>query len=314
MLDVEYPECPCGSASDARPWVSNGGCFGGDLSQAWFRCGACGRAASHVRSAGGGMFLVPREGTEISGADHDWFDEVVMAVWRTRAEQIEAAREAFLAPLRARCGMPAFPWQRGVTMTEEDHDLWCAIDTGLRSLPGYRWPTGFEVSPPPPRLPTSLLAWVADSSPGRHGDGVSWIPVDHAAVADLPVPEDPILVRHEARFARIFAEVGQALGTPLPTPRKVTNWYHPRNTRLEPWYEFSWRGHEVTVGHRRHVDTIEIVPPAPAVQTVVAFLGKRDQVTHYGDEDHEDHDGTVGLHAWSHEKMVEYLTATLGAL
>jgi hypothetical protein len=303
--NIEYPKCVCGEGT----WGSGGGRYGTALSQSNCVCSACGCAGMHLTHPGGSLFLVPRSGRVISDPDLEWLNNTMPTVWRANEQRLEAAREAFLAPLRAHLAMPPFPWQSGKRgMTEEEHDRWCKVDEALKLLREYKRPAGFERSPLPPGLPFSLCAWIADYA----GYCLQWVLVDHERVAELPVPADPVRVHHDARFAKLFAEVGRVLGAPLPERTLIKNGYcGDCCTKTKPWYTFDWNGHKVTVGPRKHVDSIEVLSDAgfsDVARAAISELGTRDKVTYVADADR------LLLHAWTDKKTAEYLVEILKAV
>jgi hypothetical protein len=170
-------------------------------------------------------------------------------------------------------------------------------------MPEYRRPLGNRPSALPPRLPEDLAAWVGDYSTGE----LAWVRVDHAAVRDLPVPEDPILTHHMVYWSRVFAATEALLGEPLPERTKVPNQYYTDITNHEPWFQFTWHGKTVTVGPRKRVNVVEVTNPTPTAQDFVRHTGKKDETTH------DVGDGRVMMHAWGDVKTVEYLVNLLRA-
>jgi hypothetical protein len=261
----------------------------------------------HLMHSGGSMYVVP-VGKEMAQADEDWLNNTMFIVWRIQAEKVEAAREAFMDGHQK-----VFAVEHGADPNVLPRDwpeailkLWHTKLDELMALPEYRRPLGNQASPLPPNLPRTLAAWLPDYST----ENLTWRAVDHDEVANMVVPEDPVLTRHKAYWDKVFETVGEKVGTTIPAPCRaaVENQYSSRSTRNQPWYEFSWYGHKVMVGPRKRVDVIDVYDPTPSAQAFANRVGAKDNVTYWGDTSH------AGLHAWTQEKLVEYMVGMLKAL
>jgi len=300
LCNTEYPDCTCGT----NRWEPGGGQFTPNFQTTNGVCGACGRVGIHIMHPGGVLYIVPK-GPKLT-EDHDkWINGVMFPVWRIEEGKIDKARMDFEEKQ-----WQAFAREHGVDpfvppggWPEDVRRVFHKVADEYMKTDAYLRPLGNRPSPMPPRLPMDLAAWIGGYSTGK----LVWVPVNHALVQDLPVPEDPILTRHMANWGRIFTATEALLGEPLPEKSLIKNQYYSDSTNHEPWFTFTWHGKTVTVGPRKRVNVVEITNPTPTARDFVERTGKKDGTTHDVGDDR------VMLHAWGDVKTVEYLVNLLRA-
>lgn len=160
----------------------------------------------------------------------------------------------------------------------------------------------------PPNLPADVTCKLL------HTDGC-WYPVDHELSAQVPMPVDPIRIRHDARWAKIHETLN------LGDVPRTKNGYGEDKLNLEPWFKLELDNATIKYGPRKRVDSIEVSAKTLFDVTRISALGASDGVTYY---DNFDNDADVSLskrfassltiHAWTDEKFVEYMTAILDSL
>lgn len=300
LSNVEYPDCTCGK----NRWNPGGGQFSPNFQQTNGVCGACGRVGVHLMHPGGVLYIVPK-GLKMTD-DHDkWFNGVMFPVWRIEENKIDKARrefeekqwQAFAREHEVDPYVPPREWP------EDIRKVFHKVADEYMKTDGYLRPLGYHPCPLPPRLPEDLAAWIGDYSTGK----LTWVPVDHALVRNLPVPEDPTLTWHMAYWGRVFTAVEALLGEALPERTKIPNQYYNDSTNHEPWFTFIWHGKKVVVGPRKRVNVVELSNPTPTARDFVERMGKKDDTTH------DVRDDRVMMHAWGDVKTVEYLVNLLRA-
>lgn len=170
-------------------------------------------------------------------------------------------------------------------------------------------PYGVRV-PLPPRVPDDAVdVWVRRAS---GVNGYQWEHIDPAITADLPVPIDPIRVRHDALFGSIFRTVGLSESIAAEIPNRYYNDY----ARNQPWYLINIGEMKLIVGPRKRVISIEMTRRDGLAfdegshrfdHTVLGPLAESDGVT-YESSPHR-----ILIHAWGKDKAIEYLSKLLGA-
>lgn len=171
----------------------------------------------------------------------------------------------------------------------------------------FHYGTGLPEAPIPPRIPGDEIAvWLLR---GRLSEHV-WRAVDPAETQELPVPPDPIRVRHDAYFKEVFEAVGLT-----DTPRtEIPNTYYRDTFNKEPWYEFEVNGFKLVIGPRKRVISMSIARGEPFDPSPLTTLGERDNVTYdaNGGWKSKDKQATSAMiHAWNKDKTVEYLRTIL---
>lgn len=158
--------------------------------------------------------------------------------------------------------------------------------------------------PYPPKVPEIPYVFV----PSQRTRGLRLI--DRARSATLLAPEHP-RIRKDREYWR---SVCDAVRASVPAPpfsdwRPIENQYE-RSNRAPPWYRFRHENNEVTVGYRHRVASLQISVGGARedrVASALKALALRDDVTFWHDDE------SIGIHAWTREKAVEYLCAMLRA-
>lgn len=166
-----------------------------------------------------------------------------------------------------------------------------------------------ERVPVPPRIPgDDVVVWINRVSTS----GSSWERVCAADTQNLPIPTDPIRLRHDEVFGRILDAVG------IPAHKRVVipNQYYKDTRNKEPWYRIELGSVVFIVGPRKRVIQSELgrkdgepfdTGSTPFGHTLLDEVAKRDATTHTSDP------FRIIIHAWDSDKAVEYLNILMDA-
>lgn len=303
MLSEDAPRCLCG----AHNWEGRGASIG-RMTQESFQCRTCGRMICVLWAYSNGVAFQHVLRTGDIGEFTDWANKVLLVTLRAEGEKIEAARGAFLdaawQTFLSEHNLPADTKEVPEHLQKAKTDWWYS-DRASES-PQYRRPPGFDLPPLPANVPDNMYLLLVNNGPGER-----YVPVDNAATKGLPVPADPIRVRHDAYYLPIFAELGiQADELSL-----IRNEYC--GAENEPWYAFTVGTVVFKVGPRKRVTSIQVESDAPLDVRAISAVAQADGVTYYLDGMWTPWEATAGckaeVHAWSREKVVEYLTLLIAA-
>jgi len=302
MMPEDCPSCVCG----AHAWESGGGSFGGSVSSQWFTCPSCGRKALDLCAGSNQAFVQMASASEYSKLDNHlgYINEILLVAFRANGEKCQKARDAMsLAHKNKWFAEHDLPLDSDVTtfskeLRGEYSDSFYEMD----KQPEYRCPIGFECSVLPPQIPKELVIRLGNFT-GRGAE--RWTLADNATSQLLPLPIDPIRVRHDAYFLPLFEKLG------LGHPTEITNQYC--GAKCEPWYQFIIGECTFVVGPRKRVDNIEVFCPSGKQldTTAIAAVAKADDTTYYADEGWKSDAPKatkVCVHAWNKEKLEQYLT------
>jgi hypothetical protein len=170
-------------------------------------------------------------------------------------------------------------------------------------------PTGYHRPDIPlpslPQIPTCVIVRV------RPKDG-AWKEVPHRISAKLPVPPDPIRVRHDAWFGAAFERL-KADGFDI-SRKETHNRYHQDVNNSEPWYVFTYGDGEFLIGPRKRVTNITVLYGAPKMVTTIRDIALADDVTYEADghwKSPADTAQELVIHAYTADKFHEYMTLLL---
>lgn len=131
--------------------------------------------------------------------------------------------------------------------------------------------------------------------------------IDHTKTVDITVPADPIRVRQDTYFNEVFAKLEDELGKIERT--EVKNEYCCSEN--EPWYQFSIGKVVFTIGPRKRVIAVKITAPEGINTDAIRNVAQADQTIYTADGGWQS-DAIIAtaieVHAWTKEKLVEYLT------
>ncbi len=230
-----------------------------------------------------------------------YINRVLLSVWRDWHARVEAARAplslANYHDVNAQLGLPV----DAKDIPKEVYGKWSDLLNEFRRSKKYKYPKGFDRLPVPPQMPPNMFAYMWQPT--------GWERVVPSDTKHLPIPPDPIRVRHDAEFLGIFEELSS--NDVCIRPQEIPNQYYKDEFNLEPWYTFPMRGAQITMGPRKRVISIQATRGTPFDVGALAELAKADGVTF-------DADSTlvtnVLIHAWTPAKTVEYLDLIFKAL
>ena len=294
----QAPKCLCGT----KQWNPGGGSFSPGLQSQWFTCNTCKRPALDIGNGGGHAFIISNLNLHFPQEGLKWVNSTLLLVWRVVLERLTMARNVIeqeacdtfckgegLAQGTKIDGMDE-------AQTERFRSMWDALYKDDR----WRKPAGFENQGLPPMVPQCVTVF----HPLDNGE---WLMIDHTKTVDITVPADPIRVRHDTYFNEVFAKLEDELGKIERT--EVKNEYC--GAENEPWYQFSIGKVVFTVGPRKRVIAVKITAPEGINTDAIRSVAQADQTTYTADGGWQS-DAIIAtaieVHAWTKEKLVEYLT------
>lgn len=282
MKTTDLPRCKCGSLN----WQNHGGTMGSGFAQWNYCCCTCGRPAAYTSERGGNLFWVGNDSKDM----REWLAGPVDATLAERAAKIKDAEDERSARCRARVVAKVGFDPDHMTMDDSQYKQWQdAWDIEDRDDP-FVMPAEFVDAPMLPGAPLGLHAFI------RRGD--AWLQIDPLASAALPVPPHPRRVRMMEVFSRVLTAVERAVKHPIEV-EEVENQYS--KDRHSPWYCFAVNGVSFTAGRRKNVYEVRCLDGGIEVAAKWEMFSKRDQVTF--------NDAPLVIHAWTVEKLEEYLIA-----
>lgn len=309
MMPEDCPKCMCG----AHEWNPGGGSFGG-MSQQWFQCNVCKRWAMDLWAHSCGCFLISDH--KVEGEDFkpfiDYINEVILVTFRIEGDKIEKARRAIVDKwwdkFRETHNVPEGIRLGDLRDTDpEAYEVGHKEYDAILNSTEYRRPAGYEKSPMTPKLPVGLEMY-------RHVfvDGKSdWELVDHNDTMALLLPVDPILIENQEYYRPIFQKLAEELAIKI-VPVEVQNRYC--GTKNEPWYLWQIGNVEFVVGPRKRVTSIQVTAPNGIDTDAIRTIAQADNVTYTAEghwQDTRQIAKALEVHAWSKEKLEEYLRALL---
>lgn len=307
MLTEQLPTCIFGH----KDWGSGGASLGPGYTQEWFTCKSCGLTALFLSENGGNVFLILEELDETRLPKHisTWINDVLRISWRANALKIKEARDVIEARYwDEACVVVRVPLKTTYPQISEDkRQEFSEISGGYQNDPLWRQPEGINLSPLPPQLPTGVACFILT---GREGDTFIWKSVGHDETTSLAVPDDPIKVKHDAYFGEVFQVLRHELGIDFK-PEEIPNQYSP-GWKPQPWFKFQIGENTFIVGPRKRVDSILVkAPTGIATEEIRKVALDQDNTTYSPNGNWHGDDSlaqTLEVHAWTKEKLIQYLT------
>lgn len=313
MLCEDAPKCLCGSHN----WSPGGANIGGGMSQQWMTCKDCSRPICilfayycgcvfqhrdypSTKIVGEGENARLETGNEINGFT-PWLNETLLVTFRAHGEKVEAAQQAIWErEWQTFCEDRKIP--KGTRLGDLHHDgqLYkdgCNLYEAILKREEYHAARGD--TPTPPNIPEKMHL--------RLCRGNEFILVETKDSLAIELPPDPIRVHHDQYYLPIFAKLG------ITDFELIPNEYCGATN--EPWYRFVRHAAVFKVGPRKRVTSITVHAPGLNVERI-SRVAQKDNTTYYVDGgwqpwEHQEIKEWVGIHAWSKEKVEEYLTILL---
>ena len=305
MMPEELPHCVCG----LHKWNSGGGSFG-VMSQQGFTCHYCGRHASIIFYEHAGCFITTEEYTDNIDNYKDWLNNTLLITMRAYGELVEIAQkkiyQRWLAQFKSR-HVRYFDYTTIGALKGHDDKLWefgCKQAEKLYRKPYYLNPKSVKL-PALSKLPEGLqFAWFVGG-----GDNESnWQWVHHRNTEYIECPPDPIRVKHDAYWNEIFAKFPNV----FDKREEIKNRYC--GAACEPWYKIMIPTAQMIIGPRKRVDSIQVTFSRKVNVSCLRDIAKADGTTYTADggwQGISDEATEIEIHAWTKEKVVEYLTIIL---
>jgi hypothetical protein len=301
MMPEELPYCICGH-KNWRP----GGSYFGMLSQQWFTCLHCRRVAMDLFAHNNGCFIIPSDVRGEINAHEDYINDVLLVTFLIAGKEAEKARGDVWKRI-----WEDFCQEHSISPDTKPTDL----SPDLRSLETDKWyemqklkewrcPVGFERSVTPPQIPEGLTIYLLI----KGEEPPQWELVNREETLSLPLPVDPILIDHQEFYNRVF-ENFQSFNLER---KEIPNEYC--GAKNQPWYEFTFRGATFKVGPRKRVDAIKVQAPKGIFTPRIEALARADAVTFTAEHRKGSRAEELEVHAWTEEKLVEYLQTLLTQL
>jgi len=306
MLPEQLPACIFGHTN----WKPGGAQLGPGYDQEWFTCQDCGLTALYFSEDGGNVFLILQQldGDRLPREISTWLNDTLRIFWRANAAEIKKVRDAIETVYWDRAceavGVPLkTPWHK---VPEDKQEKFREICVRYTELSKWHKPHGVDLSPIPPKLPVGVTCFIIK---GRDGDKFNWKWVSHEETSKIKVPPDPVRVQHDAYFNEVFQTLEKELGIELAR-EEVPNQYC--GFKAQPWFRFKIGGNTFVVGPRKRVDAILIESPSGLVTDGIRKVAlDEDNVTYLPNGKWHGTDAvakTLEVHAWTKEKLIQYLT------
>lgn len=304
MLPEQLPGCIC----DRGVWITGSAIIGCGTQQ-WFTCNYCNKVAVFLLEDGGNAFLNMWPFTNVMPCS-EWVNDVLMVTWRANAAKIKEARDLIEArywdlACRAVQVPPKTPFYR---VPDDKQDLFRRVYDGYMEDTVWQKPEGVEFYSIPPRIPNGIAQCFIQI--GEDANKPIWKQIKHQETAELPLPIDPIRVQHDAYFGEVFGSLRKELGVEIVTeeiPNQFTSGWKP-----QPWFKFMIGDNTFVVGPRKRVDAILVQSLAGFQTTEIRKVAlDEDKVTYSPDgrwHGKADTAKTLEVHAWTQEKLIQYLT------
>lgn len=292
------PECLCGT----KQWNPGGASFSPGLQSQWFTCNHCGRPAIDIGNGGGHAFIISTNDGEFPKDGLNWINATLLLVWRDVQERLTAARATVeKESWDAFCECEGLPQGTKIdAMDKGQTERFRAMFGELYKEDRWRRPSGFEVQDLPPQVPESITVF------HPMGDG-EWKMINHTETADIEIPADPVRVRHDTYFNEVFAALEGEFGKFERV--EVKNEYC--GAENEPWYQFTLGSITFTVGPRKRVIAIKVDAPDGINTECIRSVAQADETTYTADGGWQSNAtvaNAIEVHAWTKEKLIQYLT------
>jgi len=317
MLHEDMPPCLCG----AHAWSGGGGMMSSDLCSSHFSCSSCGKPAIYLAANYCSAVFQP-SGTrnEFDEQDDKFINGVVLRMWRIRGERIDDLCTEIRRAGAARI-MKELGHAEGTTWRDLDKKQLETFREVLRAQEKSLAPdvndkkileSVLEANPdlkPEPMLPGLDGRLVVRT--GNKSDG--WVVMDASVCREAELPQDPIRVRHDKYFDRVFAAIEEIVGHPVER-EEIPNQYYSDQNNNEPWFECRdiLPLFRLTIGPRKRVINIKVECHNLFCVERIRDLAAADNVT-YENEGVWKGDRALStcivVHAWTQAKTIEYLRA-----
>ncbi len=306
MKGSDLPNCLCG----AKSWDPRGGSFSPTLSQHNFWCPNCERHSIFMSNGGGNVLLMfpPQNESLSDDVINTWLNEVLLPTWRYRKQCLEEAR----SPIEERwwnyvCDEVDVP--RGTTydkVPEDRREQWRAFWDTLNKYVLYRIPgEAFKKPVIPPLLPEGLTAYLLIEGCENF---FKWEEVNREESNSQVVPPDPIRVRHDAFYEKVFTDLKESLGIDF-TIEHVPNGYC--GAKAEPWFKFTLGENTLIVGPRKRVIAIIVNAPKGISTEVIRAAAMEVETTYVADGAWKTDvpiASNLEVHAWNENQLLSFLT------
>lgn len=306
MNGNELPDCLCG----AKSWNPKGGSFSPTLNQYNFWCPNCERYSIFMSNGGGNVLLMfpPKNESLPDDVVNTWMNDVLLPTWRDCKQRLEEAR----VPIEDRwwnyaCDEIDVPHGTTYDKVPEDRkEQWGSFWDTLKHYSLYRTPgEAFKKPVIPPLLPEGLTAYLLVE--GRKGAS-KWEKVDPEESLSQVVPPDPIRVKHDAFYEKVFTDLKISLGIDF-TIEHVPNEYC--GAKVEPWFKFTLGENTLTVGPRKRVTAIKVNAPKGISTEVIRAAAMEVETTYVADgkwKENVPRASTLEVHAWDEVQLLSFLT------
>lgn len=304
----QFPKCNAADHIGDAVWTDHGGSLSPMGCSRWYKCAGCGAMALEASREGGALFLI-----DPSQADLDYINRGLDIVWRDRAAKVRKYRDdrwfAFVSEALGR------------TVTHDGQlDDWplddrrstCArFEEATGANPDTVVPPGMEHAAQPIGCPetwaTRAFVWQRPTS--------EWEPVDMEATR-ASMPPDPRRVATLVYFDTVWNRVRETTGIDVGPVAEVPNGYYNDVNESDPWFSFTVAGRTYRVGRRKRVVSVGVdAGAAPINARALQRVAKADQTTFdftaLRHPTKVQESSAVTVHAWSQDKVVEYLAVLL---
>jgi len=250
-----------------------------------------------------------------------WMNEILLPTWRHRLAALKAHETLEWATWLKEVFYVKFPDLHGSTPLFTDHQIsyhdcpedaqklhdetWGSRDKPLKKGVYLTYPDDLLRPLYPPAFPeiTGVVGYFAIRKTDKNGDSYThWSKIDPAYSEYLPIPEDPIITKNREYFDAVWTEMAERgidLGERIP----VENGYGGK----EPWFRAVFGDTTIVMGWRKRVVSLRVEYQVARNNSAIRKLAEEDRVTFGVSED-----GTrVYIHAWTKDKVMEYLTVLL---
>lgn len=304
----QFPKCNVGDAV----WNDHGGQYSPMGCSRWVKCAGCGAMALEVSREGGALFLI-----DPSQADIDYINRGLDIVWRDRATKVKKYRDdrwfSFVSETLGRT--ITTDAQLDDWPLDERRATYARLEEATGANPDTVVPPDMEQAAQPIGCPDS---WATRAFVWQRPT-MAWEPVDMDATR-APMPQDPRRVATLAYFAAVWNRVREATGIDVTPVVEIPNGYYDDVNQSEPWFSFAREGRTYRIGWRKRVVNIDVAGSDTSTTDARAIcrIAKADQTTHtvegeWSPSNPSERAKEVTVHAWSQDKVVEYLSVLLAS-